>query len=170
MAFFASSVNEAVEWSSSIIEFYKGCPRALPQRFESSYPPRLGTSVQLYTCGKDYFTAAAVALLNAKQEIFITGWMVSPMLIMTRPPAPPIRLDQILKYKADQGVKIWVLLYKEIESFLENESLKCRLFLEALHPNINVIRHPNKMLGGSTAVFWSHHEKILVIDRCAYCN
>lgn len=50
-------------------------------------------------------------------------------------------------------------------SGLGNDSLKCRTVLEALSPNINVMRHPNKLLGGSTAILWSHHEKLVIIDR-----
>jgi hypothetical protein len=47
-----------------------------------------------------------------------------------------------------------------------NDSLKARLYLEALHPtNIQTLRHPNKLIGGSTAILWSHHEKLVIIDR-----
>lgn len=47
-----------------------------------------------------------------------------------------------------------------------NDSMKCKAILEALHPqNIRVVRHPNKFMGGSTAILWSHHEKVVVIDR-----
>jgi hypothetical protein len=46
-----------------------------------------------------------------------------------------------------------------------NDSLKARLYLEALHPNILTLRHPNKLIGGSTAILWSHHEKLVIIDR-----
>ena len=31
--------------------------------------------------------------------------------------------------------------------------------------NISVVRHPNKIIGGSTAIWWSHHEKLTVVDR-----
>lgn len=93
--------------------------------------------------------------------------MISPTLLLTRPPLPSIRLDQILQYKANQGVKIFILLYKEVEiSGLGNDSFRCKNYLESLHSrNIYVIRHPNKLIGGSTAILWSHHEKIVVIDR-----
>jgi phospholipase D1/2 len=165
LSFFATTNDEAAEWCEAIKNFYQESPRAHPQRFQSSYPPRSNTTVQFYTCGRDYFTAVAVALLNAKLEIFIAGWMLSPGLLLTRPPAAPIRLDQVLKFKAEQGVKVYVLLFKEIEYILENASLKCQVFLESLHPNIKVIRHPNKLVGGSIALFWSHHEKIVVVDR-----
>lgn len=51
-------------------------------------------------------------------------------------------------------------------SGLGNESLRSKNYLESLNShNIYVIRHPNKFIGGSTALLWSHHEKIVVIDR-----
>lgn len=90
----------------------------------------------------------------------------SPTVILTRPPYPTLRLDQILQYKAQQGVKIYVLLYKEVDYVGQsNDSLRSKSYLESLHPNIRAIRHPNKFVGGATAVLWSHHEKIVVIDR-----
>lgn len=111
---FAPTLREATEWVTAITSFYKLSPRASTQRFTSSFPIRPATNTHIYTCGKDYFAAAAIALLNAREEILIASWMVSANLLMTRPPAPPIRLDQILKFKAEQGVKICVLLYKEV--------------------------------------------------------
>ena len=113
------------------------------------------------------FFKVAIALLRAQNEIFITSWKNSPKVLLTRPPLPPLRLDQILKYKAEQGVKIYILLYKEVELAAQgNESFAARRYLESLHANITCLRHPNKLIGGSTAVLWSHHEKLVIIDRC----
>lgn len=76
---------------------------------------------------------------------------------------------QLLKYKAEQGVNIYVLLYQEVEMAKQgNDSNRCKNVLESLYPSrIFVIRHPNKLVGGSTALLWSHHEKIVVVDRTA---
>ena len=43
-------------------------------------------------------------------------WWLSPELYLRRPPAynPEWRLDRILKRKAQQGVKIFVIVYKEV--------------------------------------------------------
>lgn len=51
-----------------------------------------------------------------------------------------------------------------------NESLHCKRSLESLCAGgrISVMRHPNKMIGGATAVLWSHHEKLVIIDRSCY--
>eukprot|EP00602_Paraphysomonas_sp_CaronLab_P005081 CAMPEP_0185033702 /NCGR_PEP_ID=MMETSP1103-20130426/22923_1 /TAXON_ID=36769 /ORGANISM="Paraphysomonas bandaiensis, Strain Caron Lab Isolate" /LENGTH=1391 /DNA_ID=CAMNT_0027570077 /DNA_START=374 /DNA_END=4549 /DNA_ORIENTATION=- len=167
LVMFASSQRVAVEWAEALNAFYETTPRRHIQPFSAHFPPRPSTSISLYVCGREYFAALALALMQAKEEILIASWMVSPTLILTRPPLPPIRLDQILKYKAERGVKIYVLLYKEVElSGTGNDSMKCRTHLESLSPtNICVMRHPNKLIGGSTAILWSHHEKIVIVDR-----
>lgn len=66
-------------------------------------------------------------------------------------------------------MKIYVLLYQEVEMAKQgNDSNRCKNILELLCPSmIFVIRHPNKLMGGSTALLWSHHEKIVVVDRTA---
>ena len=61
-----------------------------------------------------------------------------------------------------------MLLYKEVEiSGQGNDSYQAQNYLEALssEENIIVMRHPNKIIGGSTAIWWSHHEKLTVVDR-----
>lgn len=136
--------------------------------FASSFPPRDNTDVRVYTLPKDYMAAAAVAMLSAQKEILICSWKNSPTVLLTRPPFPPVRLDQLLRFKAEQGVKVYVLLYKEVEMAGQgNDSGKAQTYLESLSPNIQCLRHPNKFMGGSTAVLWSHHEKLVVVDRYA---
>ncbi len=43
-------------------------------------------------------------------------WWLTPELYLRRPAAyhPEWRLDRILKRKAEQGVKIYVIVYKEV--------------------------------------------------------
>jgi len=61
---------------------------------------------------------------------------------------------------AQKGVRVYILLYKEIERALTIKSIYTKEVLSRLHPNIHVIRHPRKLIS-----FWSHHEKIVVIDN-----
>jgi phospholipase D1/2 len=166
LLFYSSTIRGAQEWTEEIKRFYSGVPRTIQQSFSSSFPPRINCYAQVYTLPKDYFQSLTIALLGAQKEIFITSWKNSPGVLLTRPPLPPLRLDQILKYKANQGVQIYVLLYKEVEYIGQsNDSFGVKKSLENLSPNIHVIRHPNKFIGGSTAVLWSHHEKLVVVDR-----
>jgi hypothetical protein len=166
LTLYAPSLRSASNWFEAFNSFYKTSFRRNFHPLMSTFPTRPSSSVRLYVCGKEYFMALCVALLQAKEEIFIASWMVSPTQLLTRPPLPPLRLDQVLKYKAEQGVRIYVLLYKEVEmSGTGNDSLKSKLYLESLSPNVHVIRHPNKLLGSSTAILWSHHEKLVIVDR-----
>lgn len=162
----ASTERDAQEWVNELETFYEFSKRKLEQPFVSSYPPRYNTEVKAYTYPRDYFTAVAVALLAAQKEILIASWKNTPTVLLTRPPLPPLRLDQILKHKADQGVKVYILLYKEVEGVGQsNASGPAKQYFESLSKNIRCMRHPNKFYGGSTAVWWSHHEKLVVVDR-----
>uniref|UniRef100_A0A0K0FWD0 phospholipase D n=1 Tax=Strongyloides venezuelensis TaxID=75913 RepID=A0A0K0FWD0_STRVS len=74
------------------------------------------------------------------------------------------RLDVLLKRKAEQGVKIFILVYKEMEMALNLNSLWMKKTLQDMHPNIMVMRHPDHYPATGT-FFWAHHEKLLVIDQ-----
>ena len=49
-------------------------------------------------------------------EIALKDWWLTPELYLRRPPAyfPEWRLDRLLQRKAQQGVKIHVIVYKEV--------------------------------------------------------
>lgn len=90
-------------------------------RFKSYAPQRAGNRVKWYVDGRDYFWAVSEALDRAKETIYIADWWLSPELFMRRPPArnPEWRLDQILKRRAEAGVKIYVIVYKEVRALRE---------------------------------------------------
>ncbi len=65
-----------------------------------------------------------------------------------------------------QGVRICVLLYREVASVLPLNSLHSEDVLSALHPNIMVVRHRSRF---GHNISWSHHEKIVCVDQsCAF--
>jgi phospholipase D1/2 len=59
----------------------------------------------------------SIALERAKETIYIADWWLSPELFMRRPAYynQEWRLDQILKRKAEEGVMIYVIVYREVE-------------------------------------------------------
>lgn len=73
----------------------------------------------------------SVALERAKETIYIEDWWLSPELFMRRPPFynQEWRLDQILKRKAEEGVQIYVIVYREVEV---SKSIACQS--PAKHP------------------------------------
>ena len=89
-------------------------------RFHSFAPEREGNIVKWYVDGRDYFWAVAEALEQAKETIYIADWWLSPELFLKRPPFynQRHRLDQVLKRRAQAGVKIYVSVYKEVRHLL----------------------------------------------------
>ncbi|XP_026326584.1 phospholipase D2 [Hyposmocoma kahamanoa] len=134
-----------------------------PNVHHSFAPPRPATPVGSLVDGSAYLSAVADAMELATEEIFIADWWLSPEIYMKRPALNGNywRLDTILKRKAAQGVKVFVMLYKEVEMALGINSYysKSRLVSE----NIKVFRHPDHARAG--VLFWAHHEKIVCIDQ-----
>ncbi|KAI9793237.1 MAG: hypothetical protein M1816_000658 [Peltula sp. TS41687] len=145
-------------------------------RFQSFAPERPGNDIKWYVDGRDYCYAVSIALERAKESIYIADWWLSPELFLRRPPYynQEWRLDQVLKRRAEAGVKIFVMVYKEVEAALTCNSAHTKDALRALcpegspgHGNIYVIRHPDHNIlenAGDMTFYWAHHEKFMVID------
>eukprot|EP01119_Soliformovum_irregulare_P020260 TRINITY_DN6533_c2_g1_i1.p1 TRINITY_DN6533_c2_g1~~TRINITY_DN6533_c2_g1_i1.p1 ORF type:complete len:766 (+),score=255.26 TRINITY_DN6533_c2_g1_i1:168-2300(+) len=128
--------------------------------FYSSYVPiRDNIDAKWYVDGKDTFEAMTVAVENAKKYIFMSWWIFCPVIFTRRtvPRKEQDRLDNILKLKAEEGVKIYFLLWDETNMACSNHSKMNRKYLENIHPNILCIRHPQWVLT------WSHHQKFMVV-------
>ncbi|CAF4949483.1 unnamed protein product [Pieris macdunnoughi] len=134
-----------------------------PNVHHSFAPARPSTPVATFVDGCDYLSAVADAMELAREEIFIADWWLSPEIYMKRPAlnGDYWRLDTILKRKAAQGVRVFIMLYKEVEMALGINSFysKTRLATE----NIKVFRHPDHAKVG--VFFWAHHEKIVCVDQ-----
>jgi phospholipase D1/2 len=85
-------------------------------RFKSFAPVHDGNRVKWYVDGKDYMWAVSEALEKATETIYIADWWLSPELFLRRPPVEnqEWRLDQVLKRRAEAGVKIYIIVYKEV--------------------------------------------------------
>lgn len=145
-------------------------------RFDSYFPERDGNMIKWYVDGRDYFWAVSEAMNNAKETIYIEDWWLSPELFLRRPPYynQEWRLDQVLKRRAEAGVKIFVIVYREVEAAITCNSAHTKHALQALCPegspgygNIKVMRHPDHNVFENAAdmtFYWAHHEKFIVID------
>ncbi|RDB28300.1 Phospholipase D1 [Hypsizygus marmoreus] len=136
-------------------------------RFESFAEERSGNSVKWHIDGHDYMWALSEMLESAQEAIFIMDWWLTPELYLRRPPAhfPEWRLDRILKRKAEQGVKIHVVVYKEVTQTMAMSSKHTKRILDGLHPNVSCMRHPDHIGAKDSVEFWSHHEKVVVVDN-----
>ncbi|XP_072110983.1 phospholipase D1-like isoform X2 [Mobula birostris] len=162
-----NSYRHARWWGQEIEEFMRVHAAVFlkDQRFTSFASVDEGILSKWYVNAKNYFEDVADALESAQEEIFITDWWLSPEIFLKRPVMEGNywRLDCILKRKAQQGVKVFVMLYKEVELALGINSEYSKRTLMYLHPNIKVMRHPDHV--SSSVYLWAHHEKLVVIDQ-----
>jgi len=136
-------------------------------RFRSFSSPREDNICKWHVDGHDFMWAVAELIDSAKEQICILDWWLSPELYMKRPPAlyPEWRLDRLLEKKAKQGVKVHVIVYKEVTQTMSMSSGHTKSALESLHPNIAVMRHPDHIGSKDSIEFWSHHEKVVIVDN-----
>ncbi|KAJ5349556.1 hypothetical protein N7541_007283 [Penicillium brevicompactum] len=154
----------------------KRTERSESHRFKSFAPIHDGNRIKWYVDAKDYMWAVSEALEKATETIYIADWWLSPELFLRRPPVQhqEWRLDHVLKRRAEAGVKIYVIVYKEVNQALTCNSAHTKHALRNLCPegtpgygNIRVMRHPDHNIFENAAdmtLYWAHHEKFIVID------
>jgi len=164
--------SDAFEWTTWLRALKtaidtSGTQSRYPRPNDSFAPRRAENDARLYNCAEEYFADLYPALIKAEREVFITDWWMTPEIYLKRPvnledpESQKYRLDNILGELARNGVKVYVLLWKEVEvAGLYNLSSHTKEMLERQSSNIQVIRHPRTFIS-----FWSHHEKICVIDQ-----
>lgn len=162
-----NSYRHARWWGGAIEEFIQkhGTDFLKDHRFGSYAAVHENILAKWYVNAKGYFEDIANAMEGAAEEIFITDWWLSPEIFLKRPVVEGNRwrLDCILKRKAQQGVRIFIMLYKEVELALGINSEYTKRTLMRLHPNIKVMRHPDHV--SSSVYLWAHHEKLVIIDQ-----
>lgn len=159
------------EWYEKIMKIKNELPGSLfcsPEHLPNgSYAPiRSNQKCKWFVNGKMYMEQVMCALNNAKEEIYMCDWWLCPEIFLRRPTDDlQYRLDKILLKKAKEGVKIYILLYKEFSFVfnLDNSRAKNVLTQKGKNPNIKILRHPEHTIAG--VFFWTHHEKCLVIDQ-----
>ncbi|XP_076235728.1 phospholipase D [Calliopsis andreniformis] len=160
--------RKAKEWMEFIQEISNNEGRDFIQSnpHNSFAPYRSSIPATWFVDGSSYMSAVADALENAKEEIFIADWWLSPEIYMKRPAlnSDYWRLDKILQRKALEGIKVFVMIYKEVEVALGiNSFYSKQKLVETCSDNIKVLRHPDHARVG--VFLWAHHEKIVVVDQ-----
>lgn len=135
------------------------------KRFDSFAPVRNHVFAQWLVDGRDYMWNVSRAINMAKDVIYIHDWWLSPELYMRRPAAisQKWRLDRLLQKKAREGVKVFVIVYRNVEAAIPIDSEYTKFSLLNLHPNIFVQRSPNQFK--KNQFFFAHHEKICIVDH-----
>ncbi|KAG1656449.1 Phospholipase D1 [Nymphon striatum] len=160
--------RKAREWAQYMVTTAKTTAQDFtrPNRYNSYAPVRMDTECRWFIDGATYMEAVADVLESAKEEIFICDWWLSPEIYLKRPSieGDTWRLDKILQRKAHQGVRIYILLYKEVELALGINSIYSKQkLISGQYRNIKVLRHPDHAPGG--ILLWAHHEKIVCVDQ-----
>ncbi|MCJ1311879.1 Phospholipase D1 [Agyrium rufum] len=153
------------QFEESIRYMHSNTPWAHPNRFDSFAPARQNVFAQWLVDGRDYMWNVSRAISMARDVIYIHDWWLSPELYMRRPAAisQKWRLDRLLQRKAREGVKIFIIIYRNINSAIPIDSEYTKFSLLDLHPNVFVQRSPNQIR--QATFFWAHHEKICVVDH-----
>jgi phospholipase D1/2 len=159
------------QFEESITFMMKNTLWSQPHRFDSFAPVRKKIYAQWLVDGRDYMWNVSRAISMARDVIYIHDWWLSPELYLRRPAAisQKWRLDRLLQRKAQEGVKIFVIMYRNIGAAIPIDSEYSKFSLLDLHPNVFVQRSPNQIR--QNTFFWSHHEKICVVDHTiAFCG
>nr|CAH7741167.1 unnamed protein product [Callosobruchus chinensis] len=155
------------EWTQALKEVAGTTAREFTQMNpnRSFAPIRNNVTASWFVDGASYMSAIADAIDKAKEEVFITDWWLSPEIYLKRPAivGEYWQLKNLLKRKADSGVKIYILLYKEVEMALGLNSYYSKQKLVEASENIKVLRHPDHAKAG--IFLWAHHEKMVVVDQ-----
>uniref|UniRef100_A0A8C0J8U5 phospholipase D n=1 Tax=Chelonoidis abingdonii TaxID=106734 RepID=A0A8C0J8U5_CHEAB len=135
-----SSYRQARWWGQEIMDLAAEQGKDFLQlhRHQAFAPVREGTPARWFVNGAGYFAAVADALMQAKEEIYITDWWLSPEMHLKRPAqTDDWRLDILLKHKATGPGPV--------------------------SPPAQVMRHPDHV--SSVVFLWAHHEKLVVVDQ-----
>ncbi|KAI1258638.1 phospholipase D [Xylariaceae sp. FL1019] len=161
------SRNQTVlrQFEQSVVDMLKQTEWHVPHRFESFAPVRRNCFAQWLVDGRDYMWNVSRAISMAQDVIYIHDWWLSPELYMRRPAciSQKWRLDRLLQRKAREGVKIFVIIYRNVEQAIPIDSEYTKYSLHNLHDNITVLRSPNQLK--KNQFFYAHHEKICIVDH-----
>lgn len=152
-------------WAHEIRRMVSETEWSQNQRFNSFAPIRNDCFAQWFVDARDYWYAASTAINMAKDVIYIHDWWLSPELYLRRPANgnQDWRIDRLLQKKANQGVKIYIIIYRNVGTTVVTDSMYTKHSLLDLHENIFVLRSPNQIM--QNVFFWAHHEKLLIIDQ-----
>ncbi|XP_050219992.1 phospholipase D alpha 1-like [Mercurialis annua] len=161
----------------------KGCQVTFYQdaHVPDNFIPRIplqGKSYQAQRCWEDVFDS----IMNAKHFIYITGWSVYTEITLVRDPDRPkprgeLKLGEILKKKAEEGVRVLILVWddrtyvpefkkdglmathdQETEQYFRNTNVHCVLCPRNPDDGRSIIQ------GFEISTMFTHHQKTVIVD------
>lgn len=155
---FAETRDDMKRWVNIIRNNIKN-----ENRFKSFAPIREGINTRWFINAAPYFEALLEVLPLAKRSVYIADWYFAPGLYLRRGAQldPAHRVDNLLKAVAERGVQVYIIAWNAPQfAGFALESRYVTDYMNAMHPNIHAIRHPN-----FTPITWSHHQKFVVVDE-----
>ncbi|KAJ5811553.1 Phospholipase D/Transphosphatidylase [Penicillium riverlandense] len=122
---FATKIGTTID-PQAYAQYGPGNPGSNEHRFGSFAPHREHNDVKWYVDGCSYFWAVSRALENARESIWILDY-------------------RMLQAAAQRGVRVNIIVYKEVTQALTLSSSHTKHHLENMHPNIAVFRHPDHL-------------------------
>ncbi|KAL9024924.1 MAG: hypothetical protein Q9196_006156 [Gyalolechia fulgens] len=120
-------------------------------RFGSFAAQRTGNDIKWFVDGCGYMWAVSRALEQARESIWILGWWLSPELYLRRPPIKneQYRIDRMLQAAAQRGVRVNIIVYKEVTQALTRKFLTPTIprYLHSLLP-----RHTDNLTSALSAL------------------
>ena len=163
--------RRAAEWAEALEATVKRSREGVACR-HGSFAPRRERSARaaFYVGGREYFGALLAAVRGARRSIFLADWRIYPPLLLKRAPdGAPASLEAALAARVAEGVDVYVLLYREFSESLQakhrsgDHARSLRALSRDGRGRVYVLRHPRHLSAGQ--VFWSHHEKVCVVDQ-----
>ena len=127
-----------------------------------SFPAR-GNAVKPYFNGKAYFAELITEFAAAKESIYIAGWQVNWDAQL----APNVRLYDCLLEAAQRGVNIYVMPWDDsapVQTY-DEQTKRVLLDINRIVDQERVFVTPAKSKADAATLFYSHHQKQVVIDQ-----
>lgn len=120
------------------------------------------------------------AIEGAKYLIYIAGWSFNPKLVLVRdseteiPHAKGVRLGELLKQKAEEGVAVRIMLWGDETSlpFIKNVGVMRTHDEDALafFTHTKVVCKLSRRLRPKAPPLFSHHQKTITVDTKSHVN
>ncbi|KAI3803373.1 hypothetical protein L1987_31524 [Smallanthus sonchifolius] len=162
---------------------------------DATFPQRTNCSVTLYqdshhcpmfqppidVCGspRNLWEDVFVAIEGAKHLIYIAGWSFNPNLILVRdleteiPHARGVKLGEVLKRKAEEGVAVRIMIWDDETSLpiIKNKGIMGTNDENALafFKNTKVVCKLCPRLNHNFPTMFTHHQKTITVDA-HLCN
>ncbi|KAI9845493.1 MAG: hypothetical protein M1837_004832 [Sclerophora amabilis] len=137
-------------------------------RYQSFAPQQSGNDAKWYVDGCGYMWAVSRALEEASESIWILDWWLSPELYLRRPPSKfeNYRVDRLLRAAAERGVKVNIIVYKEVTQALTQSthpaiSAMSSMGLAATLMSLEELEATNPLIAPPVAVSSSHTKHAL---------